>query len=58
MSLILLLEKLKQIELALEIEKSATIRGMLAEAEQYALQLQRETPEQMRRSSSRVVLHP
>jgi hypothetical protein len=58
MSLILLLEKLKEIELALEIEKSATIRGMLAEAEQYALQLQRETPEQMRRSSSRVVLHP
>jgi hypothetical protein len=58
MSLILLLEKLKQIELALEIEKSATIRGMLVEAEQYALQLQRESPEQMRRSSSRVVLHP
>ncbi|HEX4283811.1 MAG TPA: hypothetical protein VHZ28_01880 [Terracidiphilus sp.] len=58
MSLILLLEKLKEIELALEIEKSATIRGMLAEAEQYALQLQRESPEQMRRSSSRVVLHP
>lgn len=51
MSIVLLLEKLSQIELLLESKEDSEIRSLLIEAQQYALQLQRETPEQMRRSS-------
>jgi hypothetical protein len=51
-----LLEKLKEIERALENEERSTIRKMVTEAQQYAIQMQRETPEQMRRDS-RVVIH-
>lgn len=51
MSIVLLLEKLSQIELLLESKEDSEIRSLLIEAQQYALQVQRETPEQMRRSS-------
>lgn len=52
-----LLEKLKEIERALENEERSTIRSMVVEAQLYAIQMQRETPEQMRRDS-RVTVHP
>jgi predicted transcriptional regulator len=51
MNTVVLLEKLNKIERALDIEERATIRELLREAQQCALQLQRETPEQMRRDS-------
>lgn len=51
MSIVLLLEKLNQIEQMLESKEPSAIRSLLIEAQQYALQVQRETPEQMRRSS-------
>lgn len=54
---VLLIEKLKEIERTLDHGDCASIRKMLADAQYYALQLQRESPEQMRRDS-RVVLHP
>ena len=54
---VLLIEKLKEIEQALDLGDCTFVRQMLAEAQQYAVQLQRETPEQLRRDS-RVVLHP
>lgn len=56
MNTIALLEKLNKIERALEVEERGTIRELLRDAQQCALQLQRETPEQMRRDS-RVSLH-
>lgn len=56
-STVVLLQKLSDIERALEIEERATIRNMLLDAQQYVLQLQRESPEQMRRDS-RVVCRP
>jgi len=46
-----LLEKLKEIERALDLEERSTIRRMVVEAQQYAIQMQRDTPEQMRRDS-------
>lgn len=52
-----LLEKLKEIERALENEERSTIRSMVVEAQLYAIQMQRETPEQMRRDS-RAIAHP
>jgi hypothetical protein len=51
MYIVLLLQKLREIEGALELEERATLRKMVAEAQQYAIDLQRETPEQMRRDS-------
>lgn len=48
---VLLLEKLKEIERSLEFGDSVSLRKMLADAQYYAVQLQRETPEQMRRDS-------
>ena len=51
MNTVVLLEKLNKIELALDVEERATIRALLREAQQCALELQRETPEQMRRDS-------
>jgi uncharacterized membrane protein len=56
MNTVVLLEKLNKIERALDVEERATIREMLRDAQQCALQIQRETPEQMRRDS-RAVLH-
>ncbi len=57
MNTVALIEKLNKIERALEAGESATIRELLRDAQQCALQLQRETPEQMRRDS-RASLHP
>jgi hypothetical protein len=51
MNTIVLLKKLNKIERALDVEERATIRELPREAQQCALQLQRETPEQMRRDS-------
>jgi hypothetical protein len=51
MNTVVLLEKLNKIERALDVEEHATIREMLRDAQQCAIQLQRETPEQMRRDS-------
>jgi hypothetical protein len=51
MYIVLLLQKLREIEGALEREERAVLRKMVAEAQQYAVDLQRETPEQMRRDS-------
>lgn len=56
MNTVVLLEKLNKIELALDVEERATIRELVRDAQQCALQLQRETPEQMRRDS-RASLH-
>jgi hypothetical protein len=56
-STVVLLQKLGDIERALEIEERATIRNMLLDAQQYVLQLQRESPEQMRRDSRVVCRH-
>ena len=56
MNPIQLVEKLRAIERALELEERSTVRTLVAEALQYAMQMQRESPEQMRRDS-RVVLH-
>ena len=51
-----LIEKLKQIEQALDLGDRTVIRQMLAEAQEYAVLLQRQSPEQLRRDS-RAVLH-
>lgn len=51
MNTVVLLEKLNKIERALDVEEPATIRALVRDAQQYALQLQRESPEQMRRDS-------
>jgi len=56
MNPIWLLEKLKEIELALDREEPSTIRSMIVEAQQYAIQLQHDSPEQMRRDS-RLAVH-
>jgi len=56
MNPIQLVEKLRAIERALELEERSTIRTLVAEALQYAMQMQRESPEQMRRDS-RAVQH-
>jgi hypothetical protein len=54
---VLLIEKLKEIERSLEFGDSMSLRKMLADAQYYAVQLQRETPEQMRRDSRFVPRH-
>jgi hypothetical protein len=51
MNTVVLLQKLGEIERALDVEERATIRKMVLDAQQCALQLQRESPEQMRRDS-------
>jgi hypothetical protein len=51
MNTVILLQKLTEIELALDRGESATLRKMLHDAQQCALQLQRESPEQRRRDS-------
>ena len=51
MNPIWLLEKLKEIERALEREERSTIRRMVVEAQEYAIQLEHDTPEQRRRDS-------
>ena len=56
MNTVALIEKLNKIERALDVEEHDTIRELLRDAQQCALQLQRETPEQMRRDS-RVIFH-
>jgi len=56
MNAVFLLEKLKEIERALDMEERATIRAMVLEAQQYTIALQKDSPEQMRRDS-RAVLH-
>lgn len=48
---VLLIEKLREIERTLDLGDRAAIRKMLADAQYYAVQLQRESPEQMRRDS-------
>ena len=54
---VLLIEKLQEIERALDLDDCTVIRKMLAEAQQYAVLLQRESPEQMRRDSRAVIHH-
>jgi uncharacterized membrane protein len=51
MNTVILLQKLTEIEQALDREEKATLRKMLRDAQQCALQLQRESPEQRRRDS-------
>lgn len=51
METILLLEKIRQIKNVLGDVSLARIHQMLNEAEQYALTIQRESPEQLRRVS-------
>jgi hypothetical protein len=51
MNTVLLLQKLDEIERALDVEERATIRKMVLDAQQCALEIQRESPEQMRRDS-------
>ena len=51
MNTVALLQKLDEIERALDGDERATIRKLVLDAQQCALQLQRESPEQMRRDS-------
>jgi len=51
MNTIFLLEKLRDIEKALDLEDLRTTRRILADVRQRALDLQHQTPEQMRRDS-------
>lgn len=46
-----LIQKLRDIRRAIGVEDEATVLKMLMEAEECAVQLQRETPEQIRRTS-------
>lgn len=57
MNMVLLLEKLQEIERALELDEPLILRQLLGEAQQFALELQHESPEQRRRDS-RVAVHP
>ncbi|HEX3891902.1 MAG TPA: hypothetical protein VHW46_04955 [Terracidiphilus sp.] len=57
MNTILLIEKLREIERVLELEENPRIRRLLTEAQQYALQVQHETTEQVRRDT-RATAHP
>jgi hypothetical protein len=57
MNTVVVLQKLNEIERALDVEERATIRKMLLDAQQCVLQLQRESPEQRRRDS-RIICHP
>ncbi len=51
MDTILLLQKIRQIQHSLGEVSLATIHQMLREAEEYALRIQRDSPEQLRRES-------
>ncbi|MGA8671392.1 MAG: hypothetical protein WB679_16025 [Terracidiphilus sp.] len=58
MNTVVVLQKLNEIERALDVvEERATIRKMLVDAQLCVLELQRESPEQMRRDS-RIVCRP
>jgi hypothetical protein len=57
MNTVVLLQKLRDLERALDVEERATIRRMVLDAQLCVLQLQRESPEQMRRDS-RVICRP
>jgi hypothetical protein len=57
MNTVVLLQKLTDLERALDVEERATIRRMVLDAQLCVLQLQRESPEQMRRDS-RVICRP
>ena len=56
MATVALIQKLQDIKNSLGIESFATIHHMLNEAQEVALCIQRETPEQRRRDSR--FLHP
>ncbi len=57
MNTVVVRQKLNEIERALDVEERATIRKMLVDAQLCVLELQRESPEQMRRDS-RIVCRP
>jgi hypothetical protein len=51
METVALIQKLREIRKAIGYEDAAALRKLLDEAEVYAVRLQHETPEQMRRES-------
>jgi hypothetical protein len=46
-----LIQKLREIRRAIGVEDPSIVLKMVTEAEEYAVQVQRETPEQTRRTS-------